>query len=333
MSAGPFRARAVTLPRAALSLAALSLAALLLAAVSLVVLPPPFVAHGRLSTPGADGLPPIDAATSLLVVSPHPDDETLCCAGAIQRVLAAGGHVSVVWITSGDGSELAMLIVEKSLIKPREKVRDLAGKRMLEARTATALLGVGSKQQFFLGYPDGGINKLLTDNRSKEYHARFTGETRVPYADALFPGHPYTGENLERDFAAVLDHVQPTLILAPSPADTHPDHEASGLLAINALTRRGELSKARFWIVHGGEGWPRPRGYMPNIPLNKPLVSGAPTAAPFVLTDEEVAQKFRAVNAYHTQMQVMAPFLLAFVRTSELYSVMPGVPTGTTGRP
>jgi LmbE family N-acetylglucosaminyl deacetylase len=333
MSAGLFRARTVTLTRAALALAALSVAALSLAALSLMILPPPFVAHGRLRTSGADGLPSIDAATSLLVVSPHPDDETLCCAGAIQRVLAAGGHVSVVWITSGDGSELSMLIVEKSLVKPLEKVRDLAAKRMLEARAATALLGVDSKQQFFLGYPDGGIKKLLTDNRSKEYHAKFTGETHVPYADALFPGHPYTGESLERDFAAVLDRVQPTLVLSPSPADTHPDHAASGMLAINALTRRGELSKARLWIVHGGEGWPSPRGYMPNIPLNKPFLGDAPIAAPFDLTDEEVARKFQAVNAYHTQMQVMAPFLLAFVRTSELYSVTPGVLTGTSGKP
>ncbi len=45
--------------------------------------------------PAAD-LPPLDVRTSLLVVAPHPDDETLCCAGIIQRVLHAGGRVSVV---------------------------------------------------------------------------------------------------------------------------------------------------------------------------------------------------------------------------------------------
>jgi LmbE family N-acetylglucosaminyl deacetylase len=273
--------------------------------------------------PEPPGLPPVDATTSLLVVSPHPDDETLCCAGAIQRVLAAGGHVSVVWITSGDGSELSMLIVEKSLLKPLAKVRDLAEKRMVEARAATSLLGVDSAQQFFLGYPDGGIKKLLTDNRSKEYHAKFTGETRVPYSDALFPGHPYTGESLERDFAALLDRVQPTLILAPSLADTHPDHAASGALTIGSLLRRGELSKGRYWIVHGGEGWPSPRGYMPNIPLNLPLLGTGRSDVPFELTEEEEAHKFQAVNAYHTQMQFMAPFLLTFVRTTELYSISP----------
>ena len=264
----------------------------------------------------AGSLPPIDSTTSLLVVSPHPDDETLCCAGVIRRVLDAGGRVSVVWMTSGDGSELSMLIVEKSLLKPRDKVRELATRRMQEARNATGLLGVDRAQQFFLGYPDGGLTQLLTGHRSTPWRARFTGETRVPYPDAMFPGHPYTGESLEHDFSALLDRLQPTLILAPSPKDTHPDHSATGLLTLHALTLRGQLPKARYWIVHDGEGWPRPRGYVPGIPLDVPT---GMALAPFALTDAEVTRKLQAVNAYHTQMQFMAPFLLAFVRTTELY--------------
>jgi LmbE family N-acetylglucosaminyl deacetylase len=213
-----------------------------------------------------------------------------------------------------------MLIVEKSLLKPMAKVRALAEKRMQEARTATSLLGVDRAQQFFLGYPDGGIKKLLTENLSTEYHAKFTGETRVPYSDAVFPGHPYTGESLQHDFVALLDRLQPTLVLAPSVDDTHPDHAACGLLTFASLLRRGELSKGRFWIVHGGEGWPSPRGYMPTIPLNTPLANEKPPGTPFELTEAEEALKLRAVNAYHTQMQFMAPFLLTFVRTTELYS-------------
>jgi len=265
------------------------------------------------------GLPPIDAKTSLLVVSPHPDDETLCCAGVMERVIEAGGRVSVVWITSGDGSELSMLLVEKSLFATRDSVRDLASKRMREARAATALLGVPRAQQLFLGYPDGGIWQILTDPPETLHQARFTADTHVPYPDALFPGHAYTGANLEQDFAAVLDRVQPTLVLAPSWEDTHPDHVAVGMLATRVLSRRYEAAQLHYWIVHGGEGWPSPRGYMPGIPLNPPAIRGGLLTLPFVLTQSEEARELQAVNAYHTQMQVMAPFLLAFVRTDELF--------------
>jgi LmbE family N-acetylglucosaminyl deacetylase len=275
------------------------------------------------SDSSTDDFATIDATTTLLVVSPHPDDETLCCAGAIQRVLKAGGRVSVVWITSGDGSELSMLIVEKSLFINSDKLRDLAAKRMQEARAATALLGVPAAQQFFLGYPDRGLLLLMTDNYATPYHSRFTGATRVPYPTALFPGDPYTGQSLERDFDAVLDRVHPTLVLAPSPEDGHPDHRASGILAIRALSHRNELSKGRYWIVHGGEGWPSPRGYSPDIPLNPPPRGKGLEPTAFVLTEEERTRKLQAVRAYRTQMEVMSSFLLAFVRTTELYSALP----------
>ncbi|HEY6927455.1 MAG TPA: PIG-L family deacetylase [Steroidobacteraceae bacterium] len=271
----------------------------------------------------AGGLPPIGATTSLLVVSPHPDDETLCCAGAIERVANAGGRVSVVWVTSGDGSMLSMLMVEKSPFAAPDKVRALASKRMDEAREATALLGVPRNQQLFLGYPDGEILQLLTANRTAPAHARFTGDTRVPYPEALFPGHPYTGESLEHDFEAILERLRPTLILAPSLEDTHPDHSATGRLVTQALLRRGEAAKLHYWIVHGGEGWPSPRGYMPGIPLGMPATGTDLRLQPFTLTDNEEARELRAVNAYRSQMVVMAPFLLAFVRTSELFSEPP----------
>ena len=38
------------------------------------------------------------------------------------------------------------------------------------------------------------------------------------------------------------------------------------------------------------------------------------------LTDSEITRKRAAIDAYRTQMQVMSPFLLSFVRTTELYT-------------
>jgi LmbE family N-acetylglucosaminyl deacetylase len=286
-------------------------------AAQLAVAPPPA------PVPAAARLPPLDAHTSLLIVAPHPDDETLCCAGVLERVAHAGGRVSVVWITSGDASELSLLLVDRSLFMTAAAARELAERRMREARAATALLGVPASGQLFLGYPDRGIEVLLGAHRRVPYRARFTGAAAVPYPDAVFPGHPYTGQSLEEDFAAILARVRPTLVLAPSPRDRHPDHSAAGRLALRTLGRLGELAAVRLWIVHGGEGWPSPRGLYPGLPLTPPPCSLSEPAAAFALEPAEEDVQLAALRAYDTQMQNLAPFLLAFVRTTELFSAAP----------
>jgi LmbE family N-acetylglucosaminyl deacetylase len=268
----------------------------------------------------AAGIPPIDAHTSLLVVSPHPDDETLCCAGVIQRVVAAGGHASIVWLTSGDASELDMFLIERQLLIRPDKMRDLAARRMREARAAAAILGVPPERQFFLGYPDEGLLTLVTDHFTTPYYSKFTGAVSVPYADTFAAGHPYSGDSLERDFARVLDRVRPTLVLAPSPLDAHPDHRAAGIVTLQVLSRRHELTAARFWIVHGGVLWPSPRGLRPQQPLSEPPRGRGLGLTAFDLDPREEAGKLQAVRQYHTQLSVMSSFLLAFVRTNELYS-------------
>jgi LmbE family N-acetylglucosaminyl deacetylase len=276
------------------------------------------------SARASDVLPQLDATTVLLIVAPHPDDETLCCAGVIQRVLSAGGLASVVWLTSGDGSQLGELIIEKSLFGNPQKMRAYGQRRMREARAATTALGVPASGQLFLGYPDGAVLALLSDYRTRPYRSRFTAAAAVPYETALFPHHPYTGESLERDFGAVLERVRPTLLLAPSPLDSHPDHQAAGLLTI-AATRATRIT-VRYWIVHGGEGWPSPRGLVPGVPLTPAPLGAALEPGTFALSPREEDGKLAALRAYPTQLQVTEAFLLAFVRTTELFSVQPTVP-------
>jgi LmbE family N-acetylglucosaminyl deacetylase len=174
--------------------------------------------------------------------------------------------------------------------------------------------------QLFLGYPDRGVATLLAAHYRVAYRSRFTAASAVPYADAAFPGHPYTGRSLEEDFAAILARVRPTLVLAPSPRDLHPDHRAAGVLTLRVLGRRGELSALRLWIVHGGDGWPSPRGLYPGLPLTPaPSAAGEPVSA-FALAPAEEDTQLAALRAYDTQMRNLAPFLLAFVRTTELFS-------------
>lgn len=269
----------------------------------------------------AQGLPRFDAGTSLLVVAPHPDDETLCCAGVIQRVVRSGGRASIVWLTSGDGSELDLLLAGSLSARSGQ---ELGERRMLEARAASERLGVPPEGRLFLGYPDRGVLSLLTEHRSTPYRSLFTGAAVVPYPAALFPGHPYTGESLERDFGAVLERVYPTLILAPSLRDTHSDHRAAALLTIAAAARHGMLASVRYWIVHGGEGWPAPRGLVRGVPLTPaPASRGLPLSV-FTLEPAEEDRMLEALRAYDSQMRTLGPFLLAFVRSTELFASSAG---------
>ncbi len=256
------------------------------------------------------------AGERLLVLSPHPDDESLCCAGAIQRVLRGGGEVWVLWFTNGDGFEWDAGLLAHTLRPQGPASLELGQRRMEEARQAARRLGVAEGHLFFLGYPDRGLEALLRHPGDLPYRSRLTGVSYVPYPGTLSPGAPYTGESLRRDLRRVLEQVRPTLVLAPSPKDAHPDHRAVGLLAQQEVP----ADRLRFWIVHGGLEWPLPKGLHPALPLEPaPRGKGLPWQR-LLLSAQERRVKLEALRAHATQMRLLARFLLAFVRENELFS-------------
>ena len=97
----------------------------------------------------------------LLVIAPHPDDETLGAGGLIQRVLSAHGTVRVVLVTAGDGYVEAVRY-ETGELRPRAPVYVAYGERRLhEARAAVRKLGGDRVRVGLLGFPDGGLEQLL----------------------------------------------------------------------------------------------------------------------------------------------------------------------------
>jgi LmbE family N-acetylglucosaminyl deacetylase len=259
----------------------------------------------------------------LLVVAPHPDDETLCCAGAIQQARAAGARVAIVWITSGDAFEFDAHVVEHRWFTGTQGLLELARLRMQESARAAELLGVAPAERFFLGYPDGGIAELLGDGHAPPYRSAHTGVAAVPYAQALRPGAAYTGENLERDLTTVIERVHPTWVLAPTPLDAHADHRATGELVIRALAPLRQLDRARYWIVHAGVGWPWPPGLHPQDALVPPRRARALSWEELALSPAERATKERAIRVYATQLALISSFMLSFVKRNEIYASAP----------
>ena len=51
----------------------------------------------------------------VLILAPHPDDETLCTGGIIQQALALGLPIHVVFLTYGDNNEWSFVKYRKKL--------------------------------------------------------------------------------------------------------------------------------------------------------------------------------------------------------------------------
>src|SRR5205085_2493546 len=97
----------------------------------------------------------------LLVVAPHPDDETIGAGGLAQRVLARGGSVRVALLTAGDGYVEAV-VHATGLPRPRPAEYIAYGERRLaEARAAMRELGGNRIRLQLLGFPDGALIDLL----------------------------------------------------------------------------------------------------------------------------------------------------------------------------
>jgi LmbE family N-acetylglucosaminyl deacetylase len=288
-----------------------------------------------LAQPALPAFRPIVASDSVLVVSPHPDDESLCCGGIIHAARTAGAKVAVVWITNGDGFKWDAIVVERKLRPRASAYLELARQREGEARAAAGILGLAPDSLYFLGYPDRGVLPILLDHFHPDtpWRSHFTGANAVVYLDAVDPGAKYDGDDLVRDFTTVVDRVMPTLVLAPSPQDTHPDHRGAGILAWRVMTARGEQERVRYWIVHGGRGWPTPRAYRPELEQTvAPRGLGMRWEA-FALDPGAIDVKLPAVQAHQSQIKVMGRVMQSYVRTTELYSRNPVPPRSACAHP
>ncbi len=159
----------------------------------------------------AAGLLTLGAAERLLVVAPHPDDESLATAGLLQQAVAAGARVRVLYATDGDFNPWAQLAVEgRWPITAAARAR-WGSLRRAEALRALGLLGVAEEQVSWLGLPDQRLTRLLLGGDGRLI-AALAGEIRACRA---------------------------TLVAAPSCRDHHPDHSAVSVALGFALARLG----------------------------------------------------------------------------------------------
>ena len=142
-------------------------------------------------------LPDFDKNDHVLILSPHPDDETIGVAGAIQKANEAGAKIKVVWLTNGENNEVAFIVYEKKLVLAREALLKMGELRRTEAINALNVLGIDQDKLMFLGYPDFGTLDIFCEywRRAGPFRSMLARVTHVPYPESPSYGKPYLGRS------------------------------------------------------------------------------------------------------------------------------------------
>ena len=267
----------------------------------------------------------------ILIIAPHPDDETLAAGGLIQRALAGGSQIKVVIVTNGDAQEFAPVIISKKIDPRPQDYVAMGNRRQAESMAALGKLGMQYDDIKFLGYPDRGIGPMwLADwNTQCPYTSAYTRVKKDPYPDTFDADSPYCGRDLLNDLQTIIQGYRPDLIILPHPADQNPDHGAVSnfaRLAIAMTTAGSESDTAEVWgyLVHYGM-FPQPRGkHLSQVLVPPRRLMGTNTDWGRVdLNPSQVSFKYSAIEEYFSQDLLLGEFLPSFARRNELFESLP----------
>jgi LmbE family N-acetylglucosaminyl deacetylase len=166
-------------------------------------------------------------ATNVIVIAPHPDDESLGCGGLISVLAAAGRSFHTIFVTDGGASHL------HSRSWPRNRVAAL---REMEAAEALVHLGIGAHPRTFLRLRDAEMPRL----------------SRAEWRSTLLR------------LTEIFRSFRPDLVLIPWRRDPHCDHRESWRLAKAAMARTGNnpmTFEYAIWLDELGfpSDYPRPQ--------------------------------------------------------------------------
>jgi LmbE family N-acetylglucosaminyl deacetylase len=270
-----------------------------------------------------EALPDFNKDDRVLILAPHPDDESIAAAGVIQRALAAGAHVKTVCYTNGDNNELAFIVYEKRLTFRKGEFLHMGNVRAKETMAACRFLGMGEHNVNYMGYPDFGTMEILTKywDTNRPFRSMFARVQKVSYQNAMSIGAPYIGESILRDIKTILTAFKPTRIFVSHPADTNRDHQSLYLflhIALWDLQGRIPQPQVHPYLVHV-IGWPVPRGKHPELTLKPPKELVGVSWRQLILTDEELANKEKSISFYKSQNASNPSYLYTFARKNELF--------------
>jgi len=147
--------------------------------------------------------------TRCLIISPHPDDETLGCGGLIRKIKKAGGEVYVQIMTYGDEAQYGGFSESST--------------RESELSAAMNYLEIDDYEVFFAG---------------DEYHLKLD---TLPEKDVL--------DKIEKGSRLSLNELNPNMVLIPASNSYNVDHRVTYQCAFTALRPRPHNLKSYSPVV------------------------------------------------------------------------------------
>ena len=171
--------------------------------------------------------PSFTAQSRVMVIAPHPDDESLACSVVVQRAVRAGARVRVIYATAGDNNPWPQRAIERKWRLTELDRARWGQRRRQETLAALEALGVSGSNVYFLGLPDQGLTNLLLS------------------------GCAHTLNRLTQ----CITKWAPTDMFWPDISDIHPDHSALAVM-LRLMSETLPLNRFRqpsVWnfLVHG----------------------------------------------------------------------------------
>ena len=214
----------------------------------------------------------------VLVVSPHPDDDVICMSATIQKLLANGNEVKVVYIVTGSNAVRPTDSIYKELFPklkaqnshlPEKALVQLVKEktREVEATRATQELGLKPEKLIFF--------------KANYYMRRGIPEVSPLQADDL------------KKMTDMLTGFAPEIVFFAAENDPHGAHGLSTQLVAQAVKQVPSLNNIEFY------GY---RGAYAEWPLDKP------TGLMIVPFDEKTMQtKIKAIKEHESQLDPLFP--------------------------
>lgn len=278
------------------------------------------------------------AKWDLMVIAPHPDDETLCCAGIIMQALKKGKSVGVVVLTNGDGYPLAashISGVDMTELTPSHFV-GLAKKRQQWVEQSLALVNFPRNDLLFLGYPDGGLANMYQAKAGEVYWQRLTDKKATYHAHVLDyrtaetgKPAPYRRTAMLKDLVGLIERYKPDTIYVTDEADSHGDHKAAYWYIKDAAAKTQFKGKIHTYLIHNGEGhsWPYPHKLDLSAQYQQHEVNGQqvpvginwPPHIRVPLTTQQARKKLKMINQFEAEIDLSKDYMQAFAKSEEIF--------------